>query len=188
LLDAAGISSGEINTVAVGKGPGSYTGVRVGMIFGAVTAWATGADFQAVPSLLALGASIMEISGAQTVVSTANAYRGEVYVRVVRRNDGEINAGRDDVVPAASFRDFVQTTAAACGGEVTVAGFGCDLLVTDVPGGVRLLREEPEAGALAVLRTTALFGAQEFAARPEALPELYLRKAAAEIQMEQKQP
>ena len=53
-LAAAGISLSEVEGVAAGQGPGSYTGLRIGLAFGQGLARALGVPFVGVDTLAAL--------------------------------------------------------------------------------------------------------------------------------------
>ena len=73
----AGRAPADLGLVAVSAGPGSYTGLRIGMSTAKGLALATGCAFAAVPTLRALAASA---SGAVAVVLPSR--RGEVYAAV----------------------------------------------------------------------------------------------------------
>lgn len=87
LLESAGISASEVDVVAVGRGPGSYTGVRIGVSVAKTLAWTWGKTLLGVSSLetLALGAweSHREECGGSAgtvwIVPAMDARRGQVY-------------------------------------------------------------------------------------------------------------
>ena len=74
-----GCAPGDLGVVAVSAGPGSYTGLRIGMSTAKGLALATGCAFAAVPTLAALADGT---SGSVAVVLPSR--RGEVYAAVVR--------------------------------------------------------------------------------------------------------
>jgi len=51
LLDEAGLKPGDLDLVACGVGPGSFTGIRIGIATAAMLAYAAGIDVAAVGSL-----------------------------------------------------------------------------------------------------------------------------------------
>ncbi len=76
-LSRAGLRLADVDRVAVCSGPGSFTGIRVGL----ATAWgfgrALGVDVEAVPTLEAMAEGARRI-GAERVVAVLDAGRGEV--------------------------------------------------------------------------------------------------------------
>ena len=54
LLAQAGVAWDEIEAVAVGLGPGSYTGLRIGVVTAKGLAWASGRPVLGISSLAAL--------------------------------------------------------------------------------------------------------------------------------------
>lgn len=77
VLGAAGLSPRAIDAVAVTGGPGSFSGLRVGMSTAKGLAYATGARLVTVPTLEALAHSVDGHAG--TVVALLDARKGELY-------------------------------------------------------------------------------------------------------------
>jgi tRNA threonylcarbamoyladenosine biosynthesis protein TsaB len=77
-LREAGVRLGDVEVLAVGLGPGSYTGLRVGLTAAKTLAYATGVPLIGIDSLkaVALNAPIETL----TMSVIADAQRGEVYV------------------------------------------------------------------------------------------------------------
>lgn len=87
-LSAAGKTIQDMDAVAVSAGPGSFTGVRIGM--GTAKGLALGADLPliAVPTLLGLAYNAAAYDG--IVVPMMDARRGEVYTAVYRAENGSM--------------------------------------------------------------------------------------------------
>lgn len=87
-LKEAGASIGDIDAVAVSAGPGSFTGVRIGM--GTAKGLALGADIPMilVPTLLALAHNVQAYEG--VIVPLMDARRGEVYTATYLAKNGKI--------------------------------------------------------------------------------------------------
>jgi tRNA threonylcarbamoyladenosine biosynthesis protein TsaB len=116
-LAEAGRRPADVGLVAVSVGPGSYTGLRIGVSFAKTFAWATGAAAVAVPSLASLAAtrvpgSWFQVPGSgnenpnrkapgQILVPTADAFRGQLYARALAQSEtGSLTALTDDLVLA----------------------------------------------------------------------------------------
>lgn len=81
LVREAGLSPGDVRVVAVSAGPGSYTGVRIGVTAAKMLAWTLRARPVAVSSLEALAAGAAEPAprGTRRLVPAVDARRGQVY-------------------------------------------------------------------------------------------------------------
>lgn len=95
LVDAvcvgAAIGAHDLDAVAVGAGPGSFTGLRIGMATAKGIAFAAKCPLWAVSSLAALAheelAPQLEDRELATVVAVLDARKGEVYTGTYRRDD-----------------------------------------------------------------------------------------------------
>ncbi len=77
LMKKANIKPSELNAIAVAKGPGSYTGVRIGVTIGKTLAWTLNLPIYSVSSLQVLAANAPYFQGA--VCSIMDARRGNVF-------------------------------------------------------------------------------------------------------------
>ena len=80
-MDAAGLSWEAIDRIAVGLGPGTFTGLRIGVATARALAQASGIPVVGVSTLHSLALNGRLISGpeADVVVAVLDARRGEVY-------------------------------------------------------------------------------------------------------------
>jgi tRNA threonylcarbamoyladenosine biosynthesis protein TsaB len=96
LLGEAGLKPRDIGAIAVGVGPGSYTGVRIGVTVAKTFAWSLGLPLYAVSSLeaLALGgwraacSAGVKVDASAWVVPALDARRGQAFTAVYAVEEG----------------------------------------------------------------------------------------------------
>ncbi|MFF2754786.1 tRNA (adenosine(37)-N6)-threonylcarbamoyltransferase complex dimerization subunit type 1 TsaB [Psychrobacillus sp. NPDC058041] len=86
LLKKANIKPGEIDAIAVAKGPGSYTGVRIGVTIGKTLAWTLNIPIVSVSSLQVLAGNAPYFPG--VVCAIMDARRGNVFAGIY--TNGEV--------------------------------------------------------------------------------------------------
>lgn len=99
-----------LDAVAIGAGPGSFTGLRIGMATAKGIAFAAGRPLWAVSSLaaLALGHVLATPDATGLVIAVLDARRGEIYAGAYRRRDATIvGAGEERVFAPAELAAFV---------------------------------------------------------------------------------
>jgi tRNA threonylcarbamoyladenosine biosynthesis protein TsaB len=94
LLEEAGLAFGDLDRIAVGTGPGTFTGLRIGVATARALAQSTGAQLVGVPTLAALARP----AGSGRVLAVLDARRGEAFVAV--HEGGAQAAGAAAVTPA----------------------------------------------------------------------------------------
>jgi tRNA threonylcarbamoyladenosine biosynthesis protein TsaB len=103
LLAEAALAVGELDAIAFGRGPGSFTGLRIAA--GMAQGMAFGADLPVVPvsTLAALAQGCVRECGAQAVLAALDARMQEVYFGAFRvAADGLVAAVGEEVVCAPS--------------------------------------------------------------------------------------
>jgi tRNA threonylcarbamoyladenosine biosynthesis protein TsaB len=78
-LDDAGLAWEDLDAIAVGVGPGMFTGLRIGVVTGRALAGASGAELRPVSSLAALAAGADDADG-RPVLAAIDARRDELFV------------------------------------------------------------------------------------------------------------
>ena len=113
VLAAAGLKLTDVEAYAVAAGPGSFTGVRVGLT--TVKAWSEvyGKNIAAVSRMEAVASQ--GTGGAPIVAAFADAQRGQVFGSVFRRNGAGLERLGDEMVIAPGR--FVEAAAELAKGE-----------------------------------------------------------------------
>jgi tRNA threonylcarbamoyladenosine biosynthesis protein TsaB len=95
LLDEAGIAKAQLDAIAVGRGPGAFTGVRLGISIAQGIALALDCPVVPVSTLATLA---MRASGGR-ILAAIDARMGEVYLGAFKRAGDEVRAhGRETVL------------------------------------------------------------------------------------------
>lgn len=137
VLAEAGVSPGQLAAVAVSKGPGSYTGLRIGVSLAKGLCYGLGIPLIGVGSLESLVEAVCSFGFAEAAVSPAgraggdekifipmiDARRMEVYTRVFDGAGRALTAVEAKVIDGDSFAGQ-RSEAERRGGEVYIFGDG----------------------------------------------------------------
>lgn len=105
LLAEAGIGRHALDAIAVGRGPGAFTGVRLGVSLAQGMALALGVPVVTVSSLAALALEAPDDDSDAAILAVIDARMGELYVACYRRDGlgGLIALDDERVVTAGSL-------------------------------------------------------------------------------------
>lgn len=173
-LSNAGCTGREIDRVAVSAGPGSYTGLRIGVATAKGFAMANHTPCVGVSTLLSLAQNAACHEG--IVCSVLDARAGQVYAALFERKDGSLRRLTDDDAMKLSELAAILPEGALAVGD------GARLLVSSLPE--KHLIAAPEALCYQRASSTALL-AESMQTVPAALllPD-YHRKPQAERERE----
>ena len=183
VLRAAGLDMRDVGGYAVASGPGSFTGVRVGLT--TMKAWSEvyGKPIVAVSRLQALAAQ----SGGDSpyVAAFADAQRAQVFGAVYRRDGADlVRVGEEMVIPPGRFVEFVAELTE--GGRVSWVSMNANCILSEEAWKGRERRNETIVSVSSVLAPViGRLGAKELAAGrftdALALDANYVRRSDAEI-------
>jgi tRNA threonylcarbamoyladenosine biosynthesis protein TsaB len=111
LLAEAGLSRRQLDGIAVGRGPGAFTGVRLAISL--AQGLALGLDIPVVPisSLAALAHDVpADLPVDTNILAVIDARMGEIYAGTFRRTAGVVEPITSEIVGSASTLDFSQST------------------------------------------------------------------------------
>jgi len=132
-LGEAGLRPADLDAVAVLRGPGSFTGLRVGLATALGLHQALGVPVAVLPSLTVLAAAAPP--DADSVLAVVDALRGEWFAQPFRRGSPPTPLAAARIVPAGEL--------AALGGDCVI-GFGVERLREVLPA-TRLCAAPPLA-------------------------------------------
>ena len=194
VLDAAGRRLDEVQVVAVTEGPGSFTGVRIGVATAKALAWALGARLAAVPTLTAMAADLLaDHPERDLAVPVLDARRGEVFAAVYRRQGAWV---QEVAAPACLSPDrwwarlvdlLDDVDAPAYGGEgvALLVGHGADLrpelAARGLPAARSFVAAHPATARVLAVATGDADMLAEATVSPFALVPQYLRGSDAEV-------
>lgn len=87
LLENTNTKLSELDCIAYGRGPGSFTGVRVGVSVTQGLAFSTGLPVIGISNLQMMAQQAFETTDATSVLATIDARMGEIYIAQYKKND-----------------------------------------------------------------------------------------------------
>ncbi|MEO5963750.1 MAG: tRNA (adenosine(37)-N6)-threonylcarbamoyltransferase complex dimerization subunit type 1 TsaB [Thermomonas sp.] len=173
LLAEAGIAKSQLDAIAVGRGPGAFTGVRLAIALAQGIALALDRPLLPVSTLAALA---MRSSG-DRILAAIDARMGEIYVASFQRVGDGLVATSDEVVIAP--QDFVAPDGSDWHGLGTGFGATESALVARLQGRLATVDAMALPHAADVARLGALAFARGEAIAPERIEPAYLRNNVA---------
>lgn len=107
LLEENSIQPNQIDAVAVSKGPGSYTGLRIGVSAAKGLCFALNKPLISIPTLTSLSHQIKTENG--KIVSMLDARRLEVYSAVFDCNHMQIRDTQAEIIDTNSYSVYLDT-------------------------------------------------------------------------------
>ncbi|MGK0326066.1 MAG: tRNA threonylcarbamoyladenosine biosynthesis protein TsaB [Polaribacter sp.] len=108
VLNEANLTTNQIDAVAVSKGPGSYTGLRIGVSAAKGLCFAFDKPLISIDTLTSLSHSISIEDG--IIVPMLDARRMEVYAAVFNKKHEKIREIKAEIIDENSFLEYLETS------------------------------------------------------------------------------
>lgn len=106
ILKENNLAVGDLDAIAVSKGPGSYTGLRIGVSTAKGLCFSLNIPLIAIATLASLAAQVKLEKG--FVIPMLDARRMEVYASVFDENLNEIRETKAEILDENSFTDYLE--------------------------------------------------------------------------------
>lgn len=159
-LRGSGVAVGFLDAVAVSIGPGSFTGLRIGLSVAKGLVYAAGVSLVGVPTLVALARHAVSVDPPgenEWVLAALDARRDEVYCQLFGTQRASYAPVRD-----AEDRTVVSLREELAGLRVLVAGDGAGKVIGSGDGRLRGGRAAAAGGSLCSAGAVALLGEEMF--------------------------
>jgi tRNA threonylcarbamoyladenosine biosynthesis protein TsaB len=130
LLDEVGLTPRDVNRVVVDRGPGLFTGLRVGIATAIAFSQALGCELVAVTSLEMLAGGAFDSGVRGTLITCVDARRGEIFAQTFSL-DGGVTAVGD---PRVTMAREVVSEGLVRGSAATFTGDGVERYRGDFEG------------------------------------------------------
>jgi len=118
IMEQQGVGFADLQAIAVSKGPGSYTGLRIGVSAAKGLCFANNLPLISVPTLTVLAHKVAEPKG--QIVAMMDARRMEVYSAVFDADYQQLRDTQAEILDETSFVEYLQR------GPVTFIGSGVE--------------------------------------------------------------
>ena len=108
VLKTANVSKNQLSAIAISKGPGSYTGLRIGVSAAKGLCYALSLPLISVPTLEALAHQVDNPKG--TIVAMLDARRMEVYSAIYDAHHNETRTTEAEVLTSESYQELLEST------------------------------------------------------------------------------
>ncbi len=104
-LDEASFSFSDLDAIAVSKGPGSYTGLRIGVSAAKGLCFSLDLPLISVPTLQSMASQVL-LKEDEVVIPVLDARRMEVYSSVFDADFKEVRETKAEIITEDSFGDY----------------------------------------------------------------------------------
>ena len=106
ILEEASLAFSDLDAIAVSKGPGSYTGLRIGVSAAKGLCFSLDIPLISVPTLQSMARQVKSEEN-EVIIPVLDARRMEVYSAVYDENYQEIRETKAEIIEPSSFENYV---------------------------------------------------------------------------------
>lgn len=134
---------GDLEAIAVSKGPGSYTGLRIGVSAAKGLCFSLDIPLISVPTLTSLARQV-ETAAGEFVIPLLDARRMEVYTAGFNGNNEQVFPTRAEILAPASFKEYLDKA------KVTFIGNGVEKFsaICEHPNAIFISEKLPSAAEM----------------------------------------
>lgn len=107
ILQEANVTVNQLEAIAVSKGPGSYTGLRIGVSSAKGLCYALGIPLISLDTLAVLASQVQVNEG--LIIPMIDARRMEVYSAIFDKNHNKIKEVEAEILTENSYQDYNET-------------------------------------------------------------------------------
>ena len=107
ILEQAGIQMSQLSAIAVSSGPGSYTGLRVGLSAAKAMCYALDKPLIAIPTLkIIANAKKSSLNSFDYIIASIDARRDEIYYQVFNKRFEALDEADNLILEENSFKEY----------------------------------------------------------------------------------
>ena len=106
----ATLKMADLEAIAVSKGPGSYTGLRIGVSAAKGLCYALGVPLISISTLKSMASQLKGINKDDVIIPVLDARRMEVYSAVFDNHLNQVRETRAEIIDERSFEAYIGST------------------------------------------------------------------------------
>lgn len=110
VMNEAALKMQDLEAIAVSKGPGSYTGLRIGVSAAKGLCYALDVPLVSVSTLKSMASQLKSVDEDALVIPVLDARRMEVYSAVFDNHLNQVRETRAEIIDEQSFEEYIGST------------------------------------------------------------------------------
>jgi len=110
VMKEAALKMQDLEAIAVSKGPGSYTGLRIGVSAAKGLCYALGVPLVSVSTLKSMASQLKSVDEDALIIPVLDARRMEVYSAVFDNYLNQVRETKSEIIDEQSFEEYIGST------------------------------------------------------------------------------